>query len=71
MTFLSKNKLENNENDCYNYLTENENHLAMNKRNLKSSPGPDGFTYRLYKTFTDKFRSILANVLNRFVQPQP
>ena len=29
MTFLSKNKLENNENDGLNYFTEDEIHLAI------------------------------------------
>ena len=62
MTFLSKNKLENNENDGYNYFTEDEIHLAINKLNLKSSPGPDGLTSQLYKNFTDEFCSILAKV---------
>ena len=66
-TFLSKNKLEKNENDGYNYFTEDEIHLAINKLNLKSSPGPDGLTSKLYKTFTDEFCSILAKVFNHFV----
>ena len=67
MTFLSKNKLEKNENDGYNYFTEDEIHLAVNKLNLKSSPGPDGLTSKLHKTFTDEFSSILAKVFNHFV----
>ena len=58
MMFLFKNKLETNENDGYNHFTEDEIHLALNKLNLKSSPGPDGLTSRLYKTFTDEFCSI-------------
>ena len=67
MTFLSKNKLKKNENDGYNYFTEDKIHLAINKLNLKSSPGPDGLTSKLYKTFTDEFCSILAKVFNHFV----
>ena len=67
VTFLSKNKLENNENDGYNYFTEDEIHLAINKLNLKSSPGPDGLTSQLDKTFTDDFCSFLVKVLNHFV----
>ena len=35
--------------------------------NLKSSPGPDGLTSQLYKTFRDEFCSILAKVFNHFV----
>ena len=34
---------------------------------MKSSPGPDGLTSKLYKTFTDDFCSILAKVFNHFV----
>ena len=34
---------------------------------MKSSPGPDGLTSKLYKTFTDEFCSILAKVFNHFV----
>ena len=34
---------------------------------LKSSPGPDGLTSKLYKTFTDEFCSLLAKVFNHFV----
>ena len=41
--------------------------MAINKLNLKSSPGPDGLTSKLYKTFTDEFCSILAKVFNHFV----
>ena len=41
--------------------------MAINKLNLKSSPGPDGLTSQLYKTFTDEFCSILAKVFNQFV----
>ena len=41
--------------------------MAINKLNLKSSPGPDGLTSQLYKTFTDEFCSILAKVFNHFV----
>ena len=67
MTFLSKNKLENNEHDGFNYFTEDEIHLAINKLNLKSSRRPDGLTSQLYKTFTDEFCSILAEVFNHFV----
>ena len=67
MKFLSKNKLENNENDGYSYFTEDEIHLAISKFNLKSSPAPDGLTSKLYKTFTDEFCSILAKVFNHFV----
>ena len=67
MTFLSIVKLENNENGGYNCFTEDDIHLAINKLNLKSSPGPDGLTSRLYKTFTDEFCSILAEVFNHFV----
>ena len=67
MTFLSKNKLKNNENDSYNYFTEDEIHLAINKLNLRSSPGPHGLTSQLYKTFTDEFCSILAKVFNHSV----
>ena len=67
MTFLSKNKLKNNENDGYNNFTEDEIHLAINKVNLKSSPGPDGLTSQLYKIFTDEFCSILAKIFNHFV----
>ena len=66
MTFLSKHKLENNEHDGYNYFTEDEIHLVINKLNLKSSPGPDVLTSQLYKTFTDEFCSILAKVFNHF-----
>ena len=65
--FLSKNKLEKNEIDGYYYFTEDEIHLAINKLNLKSSPGPDGLTCKLYKIFTDEFCSILAEVFNHFV----
>ena len=68
MTFLSNNKLENNLNDGYNHFTEDEFHLAINKMNLKSSPGPDGLTSRICKTFTDEFRPILAQVFNHSVQ---
>ena len=67
MTFLSKIKLKNNENDGYNYFTDDEIHLAINKLNLKSSPGPDGLTSGLYNTFTDDFCSVLAKVFNHFV----
>ena len=67
-TFLSKNKLETNENDGYNYFTEDEIHLAINTLKLKSSPGPDRLTSRLYKTFTDEFCSFLAKIFNHFVQ---
>ena len=67
MTFLSKYKLKNHKNDGHNYFTEDEIHLAINKLNLKSSPGPDGLTSRLYKTFTDEFCSILAKVFYHFV----
>ena len=42
--------------------------MAVNKLNLKSSPGPDGLTSRLFKTSTDEFCSILAEVFNHFVQ---
>ena len=42
-------------------------HLAINKLNFKSSPGPDGLTSQLYKTFTDEFCSILAKFFNHFV----
>ena len=42
--------------------------MAINKLNLKSSPGPDGLTSRPYKTFTDEFCSVLANVFNHFVR---
>ena len=66
MTFLSKNKLKNIENDGYTYFTEDEIHLALNKLQLKSSPGPDGLTSRLYKIFTDEFCSILPRVFNQF-----
>ena len=68
MTFLSKNKLETNENDGYNYFTEDEVHSVINKLKLKSSHGPDGLTSQLYKTFTDEFCSILAKIFNHFVQ---
>ena len=37
------------------YFTEDKFQLAINKLNLKSSPGPGGLTSRLYKTFTDGF----------------
>ena len=36
-------------------FTEDKFQLAISKLNLKSSPGPDGVTSRLYKTFTDEF----------------
>ena len=62
MTFLSKTKPENEENDGYNYFTEGGIHLVINKLSLKSSPGPDGITSRLHKTFADEFCSILAKV---------
>ena len=68
MTFLSKNKLENNEIDGYRKTTRDEIHLTIVKVNLKTSPGPDGLTSRLYKTFTDEFCSILAKVFNHFVR---
>ena len=55
MKFLSKNKLEKNEYDGYNYFTEDETHLAINRLNLKSSPGPDGLTSRLYNTSINEF----------------
>ena len=55
MTFLSKKKLEKNEYDGYNYFTEDETHLAINRLNLKSSPGPDGLTSRLYNTSINEF----------------
>ena len=67
MRFLSKNKLEKNENEAINYFAEDETHLAINKLNLKGSPGPDGLTSRLYRTFTDEFCSILAKLFNHFV----
>ena len=67
MTFSSKNKHEKNENDGFNYFTEDEIHLAIIKLNFKSSPGPDGVTSRLYKTFTDEFCSILAKVFYQCV----
>ena len=47
MTFSSKNKLKNNENDGYNYFTEDEIPLVINKLKLKSSPALDGLTSRL------------------------
>ena len=47
MRFLSKNEPEKNENEAFNYFTEDETHLAINKLNLKGSPGPDGLTSRL------------------------
>ena len=49
------------------FFTEDEIQMAINKRNQKSSPGPDGHTSRLYKTFTDEFCSNLAKVFNHFV----
>ena len=58
MRFLSKN-----ENEAFNYFTEDETHLAINKLNLKSSPGQDSLTSRLYRTFTDEFCSILKKIL--------
>ena len=67
MTFLSKIKLESNENDVYSYFTEDKIHLAISKLNLKSSPGPEGLTSGLYKTFTHEFCSILAKSFNHFV----
>ena len=67
MTFLSNNNFKNNEIDGYNYFKEDEIHLAINKLNFKSSPGRDGLTSRLYKTFTDEFCSILAKVFSHFV----
>ena len=67
MTLLSKNKFKNNENDGYNYFTEGEINFAINKLNSKSSPGPDGFSSRQYKTFTDEFCSILAKIFHHFV----
>ena len=48
-------------------FTEDEIHLAISKLKFKSSPGPDGLTSRLYKTFTDEFCSILAKVFSHFV----
>ena len=66
MTFLLKNKLENDENDGYKHFTEDETHLAIEKLSLRNSPGPDGLTSRLDQTFTDEFCSILAEVFNHF-----
>ena len=65
MTFLSKTKLANYENDGYNYFTEDETQLTINKLNLKSSPGPGGLTSRLFKTFTEEFSLISAKVFNQ------
>ena len=55
MTFLSKNKLKNNEYDGYNFFTDDEIHLAIHRLKLKSSPGPDALISRIYNTFTDEF----------------
>ena len=55
-------------NDGYNHFTEEEIHLAISKLNLKSSPGLEGPTSRLNKTFIDEFYSISALVFNHFVQ---
>ena len=41
--------------------------MAINKLNLKSSPGPNGLTSQLNKTFTDEFCSFLAKVFNHSV----
>ena len=68
MTFSSSKELENDVNDGYNYFTEGDFHLAINKLNLKKLPRPDGLTSRLHKVLTDEFCSILAKVLNQFVQ---